>query len=214
MVVADDRNLVTAAQLGFGTVRRDNHFLARKFNDGIQLACDPEINDMPVDYVVPMGSDDWVDHRLFLDLPPADTILCFRNAAFVSEDGRTIVSRRLDYQGGVGIRVFPRQVVERLDYRPADEDRKRGCDTSILVNLGRTYPGANHKIVYGDLHEYQVVDWKTRGEQLNSYRSIMHRHLVGGAAADPFEALEGVFPARALLEMRAHYSLTGSRVAA
>src|SRR4051794_2342619 len=68
VVIADDRNLRTATELGFGTVRRDNHFLARKFNDGIQLACDPQINERPVDYVVPCGSDDWVDHRLFLDL--------------------------------------------------------------------------------------------------------------------------------------------------
>ena len=55
VVVAEDQNLYTAADLGFATVHRDNDFLARKFNDGIQLACDPNYNPEPADYVVPFG---------------------------------------------------------------------------------------------------------------------------------------------------------------
>src|SRR5262245_12518868 len=59
VVVADDDNLRTAESLGFATVERNNRFLARKFNDGIQLACDPDVNSRPADYAVPVGSDDW-----------------------------------------------------------------------------------------------------------------------------------------------------------
>ena len=69
-MIADDENLDTAAELGFATVRRDNRFLARKYNDGIQLALDPSVNPRPADYAVPFGSDDWVDHRIFHRLPP------------------------------------------------------------------------------------------------------------------------------------------------
>ena len=36
--------------------------------------------------------------------------------------------------GGVGIRVYPRALLEPLNYRPADEDRIRNCDASILYN--------------------------------------------------------------------------------
>lgn len=214
VVIADDRNLVIAQRLGFATVNRDNHFLARKFNDGIQLACDERFNPRPVDYVVPCGSDDWVDHRLFLQLPAADTILAFRRAAFVSEDGTTISSRNLDYPGGVGIRVYPREMLRRWGFRPADEDRKRACDTSILINVQRSYTSGGPTIRYADLHEFQIVDWKSRGQQLNSYRDIMVRHRHGGEAHDPFDALAGVYPAKALQEMRAHYRMTPARVLA
>lgn len=208
VVVAHDANLRIADSLGFATVRSEPyHFLTRKFNDGIHLACDPQFNPYPVDYVVPCGSDDWVDYRLFLELPPADTVYCCRWAGFVKEDGTEMVSRRLDYDGGVGIRVYPRELVSTGDtlwdpFRPADQDRKRGFDTSMLINVTRT---SRPKIVYREIHEYQVVDWKTEGEQLNTYADILGRHRRGGLPVDPFEALVGLFPDRALAEMRAHY---------
>ena len=88
VVVADDENLNTARALGFGTVERNNAFTSRKFNDGIQFALDPEWNPRPADYVVPCGSDDWVDHRLFLHLPRPDTMIGFQRMSFVREDGR------------------------------------------------------------------------------------------------------------------------------
>src|SRR5688572_14547654 len=72
VVVADDENLDTARDLGFGWVRHDNQYTSQKFNEGIYLACN---NPRPADYVVPCGSDDWVDYRLFLELPPTDTMV-------------------------------------------------------------------------------------------------------------------------------------------
>lgn len=201
VVIACDENLETARELGFGTIERDNRFLSRRFNDGIQLACDPAYNPRPVDYVVPCGSDDWVDHRLFLELPPADTVRAFRRLAFVREDGREMTTRHLTYAGGCGIRIYPRQVLERLDYRPADEDRRRGCDTSILGNL--THAGPLLRVVYGATDARQIVDWKSPGEQLNGYGELQsHRLLWQG---DPFDELADVFPPAALEEMAAHY---------
>ena len=88
VVVACDENLDTARELGFAWVDRDNRFTARKFNDGIQLACDRQFNRHLVDYVVPLGSDDWVDWRLFHNLPNAHTMIGFQRMAFVREDGR------------------------------------------------------------------------------------------------------------------------------
>ena len=171
-MIADDENLDTATELGFATVHRDNRFLARKYNDGIQLALDPSVNPRPADYAVPIGSDDWVDHRIFHRLPPRDAVLGFRQVAFVSEDGRELTETMLRYEGGVGIRVYPRQLLEPSGYRPADEDRKRACDTSILYNTRRAYrsTGRELRVVYGDLHARQIVDWKSHGVQFNAYR--------------------------------------------
>lgn len=207
IVVGDDENLDTAQRMGFGTVERDNRFLARKYNDGIQLALDPAHNPRPADYVVPIGSDDWVDHLLFLDLPPGDTVLGFRHVAFVAEDGQTLTETRLNYEAGVGIRVYPRRLLEASDYRPADEDRERACDTSILWNTRRNYNRKYHqdiRVIYGDLHPLQIVDWKTTGTQMNGYREVTSVHR-GRVVHEPFQALEAVYPQDALDAMRNHY---------
>jgi hypothetical protein len=161
----------------------------------------------PADYVVPCGSDDWVDHRLFLELPGTSQIMTFRIAAFVREDGQEISSKRLLNYGGVGIRIYPRQLLEAVKFRPADEDRKRACDTSILVNV----TNANKPppvIREGDLHAFQIVDWKTPGEQLNDFKSVTSVHRQGTCFPDPFSTLAGVYPDDAVEEMRAHYQRT------
>lgn len=207
VVIADDLNLATASGLGFATVQRDNRFLSRKFNDGIQLACDPKINPRPADYAVPIGSDDWVDHRILHRLPPSNTMLAFQWASFVSEDGRHLAETRLGYMGGVGVRVYPRQLLEPCGYRPADEDRLRNCDASILNNTRHHYQQTHRRdsrIVYGDLHPHQVVDWKSPGQQLNSYADVTGVHR-GRVAGDPFELLADTYPAEALEQMAQHY---------
>ena len=102
VVIADDENLGTARDLGFGTVERDNVWLGRKFNDGYELAASAGI-----DYVVPLGSDDWIDAAAIGtgDLRE-DTIRCFRLTTFVREDGGASAPLRIPYDGGVGVRVI------------------------------------------------------------------------------------------------------------
>lgn len=202
VVIACDENLDTARELGFGWVRRPNWALSQKYNDGIQLACDPDYNPRPVDYVVPCGSDDWVHPDLFTDLPDPDTMVGFQQMAFVREDGRELTVRNLPYEGGSGIRIYPRQIMATAAYRPADEDRKRACDTSILVNLKRL--GAIGQVEHRTIDPLHLVDWKSPTEQLNSYDAIGVRYRKV-EAVDPFDALAGRFPDVALEEMRAHY---------
>lgn len=208
VVVADDENLTTARELGFGTISRENDYLARKYNDGIQLACDPELNPEPADYVVPIGSDDWIDWRLLVDgLPAPDAMLGFRHVAFVNEAGTELTETRLNYDGGVGIRVYPAALLEPTEWRPADEDRKRACDTSILWNTRHEYHrvhGGQLRILYGDQHPRQIVDWKTHGAQMNAYTTVAARH-AGHEQGDPFELLAGIYPDQALDEMAEHY---------
>ena len=211
VIVADDENLGFAKDLGFATVERPNDYLGRKFNDAIQLACDSRHNPWPADYVVPCGSDDWVDHRLFLDLPARNTMLGFPWLSIVREDGREISTRFISTRGGCGIRIYPRQLMEPLGYRPADEDRKRACDTSIYTNLVRHH-GDTMRVFHNHMHEHGIVDWKSPDEQLNSYKSL--QIYRADSTADPFEALAGTYPAVALEEMRAHYAAQRELVAA
>jgi glycosyltransferase involved in cell wall biosynthesis len=203
VVVADDENLDTARDLGFAWVRRDNRFVSRKFNDGIQLACDRAYNRHPADFVVPCGSDDWVHPGLFEDLPDHRTMVAFQRMSFVREDGAELTVRHLNNEGGCGIRIYPRQMMRPVGFRPADEDRKRGCDTSILVNLKRA--GAVRHIDHRDIDPLRIVDWKSPGEQLNTYQEIDARHRAEHHT-DPFDALAGRFPVDAVEEMRGHYA--------
>jgi hypothetical protein len=211
VVVADDQNLTTAHHLGFATVERENTYLARKFNDGIQLACDPRYNPRPADFVVPFGSDDWADHRIFFALPAPNEMVGFQRLAVVREDGLELTTRHLGYSGGSGIRIYPRELMAGLSYRPADEDLKRACDTSILTNL-RLHHGDNMKVMHYHLHDYQIVDWKSPSEQMNSYDTLgVHQATASG---DPFVTLADVYPAEALADMRQHYASVRERVAA
>jgi hypothetical protein len=202
VVIADDENLDTAHNLGFGTVRRDNQFVSRKFNDGIQLACDPAHNKHPADYVVPCGSDDWVDWQLFVDLPEPRTMVGFQRMAFVREDGFELTVRFLSNEGGCGIRIYHREVMAEMQYRPADEDRKRACDTSILWNIKQE--GALRAIEHRDSDPLSIIDWKSEHYQLNSYHRVS-RHFRSELLVDPFDALEGRYPKQSLDAMAAHY---------
>ncbi len=203
---ADSLETLQVRELGFGSVIRDNTYLGRKYNDGIQLATDPEYNPSPVEFVVPCGSDDWVDHRLFSEpLPDPDTIFGFQHLAFVREDGQEISETFIDYEGGCGIRIIPRQLVAPLGYRPADEDRPRGCDTSMIVNM-RRHHGDKLKVKHWEASPYWIVDWKSSGAQLNPYEAVtmIRRSKLGG---DPFDTLAEFYPADALEEMRDYYAL-------
>lgn len=203
VVIADDENLRTARRLGFGTIERDNRWLSRKFNDGIQLACDPRYNARPAQFVVPMGSDDWVDSRILLQLPERNRMLVgFKRMAFVREDGLELSRSYVDYDGGCGIRIYPRRLVQELGFRPADEDRERGCDTSILVNVKRAV--RQIEIEHRDVHDLQIVDFKSPGVQLNGYADV--RRWSRERARDPWEELADVYPLESIAAMRAHYA--------
>jgi hypothetical protein len=200
VVVACDENLDTARGMGFATIERDNRFTSRRFNDGIQLACDPAFNPFPVDYVVPLGSDDWVDWRLFQNLPSPNNMVGFQRMSFVNERGTELTVRHIRSEGGCGIRIYPREIMAKAGYRPADEDRRRGCDTSMLVNLRNV---TEFRVEHRDLDPLQIVDWKSHGENLNPYESLArHRSEL---KRDPFVVLQGRYPAEALTAMQNHY---------
>jgi hypothetical protein len=79
----------------------------------------------------------------------------------------------------------------------------RGCDTSILSNIRVANP--HLEVRHWHLHARQIVDWKTPGLQLNSYKEVTAIHGAS-SPADPFEVLADCYPAEALDEMRAYYA--------
>lgn len=281
VVVADDENLDAARALGFGTVERDNQFVSRRFNDGIEMACgrplppaSPEPThglyevtgsreyrghphgtqfeaaldrnaerraiarrdirlidrvaptllpgswtfpdgwdpDRAADFVMPIGSDDFIDWRILnpATMPTPNEIVGFQHISFVREDGRELTKTFLSYTGGSGMRIYPRGLLEKVAFRPADEDRERGCDTSIITNVLAADPTV--RVMHVATDPRQLVDWKTGGGQLNEYEQVRRRHCRNSDVSDdPFEDLAGFFPEEALSEMEALYAHTNHR---
>jgi len=210
VVVGDDENMDTARDLGFGTIEQDNTPLGRKLNDGYQLAADPAYNPRPADYVVPFGSDDWIQPWLLLNvtLPKPNTIMCFSRCAVVSEDGSRIARLTIPF-AGVGVRVIPTQLLEACGYRPAPEDQSSGLDRATLDRITKANKHRNRLDVV-DNQPLQIIDWKTRGGNIHSYDWYVRGHR-GTEAPWAFSAGRE-YPEWALDEMRAVYE--GSLVAA
>lgn len=198
MVVADDENLDTAHDLGMWGVERSNEQLGRKFNDAYELSVH-----LGADYVIPIGSDDWLDPQWILARPlPRDAIRCARRCAFVDERGERIGWFNTPHDGGVGIRVIPTWMLVPFGARPAVEDRRRGIDGTTLVGMRRKLRDLL-KLEYHELHPAQIVDWKSGFPQINSFDSLQY---VTDDPGDPFETLAGTYPTVALDEMRAVYA--------
>lgn len=201
VVIADDENLDVAAELGFATIRRNNDFVGRKFNDGYQLACDPEFNDEPADFVVPCGSDDWIDPAIFRTLPSDGRIGIFRRLAHVDEKRERLALVKMPYLAGCGIRIIPREKIAAAGYRPCEEDRQQALDSSTMSGLKKAN-GSFPKLEELDVHPLQIVDWKSSENQLHPYSEVAPWRK-GAEELDPFEALAEHYPPWALEAMRA-----------
>lgn len=200
-VVADDRNLEVAERLGFGTVRRENRPLGRKFNDGFEAAYR-----VGADFVVPCGTDDLVcASTIAALLPGPDEVRACTRSAVVNETGTRIAPLRIKYPGGDGVRVIPMALLEPLRFRPADGDKDRAIDTSIHTRI-KARTGSDVRFVYHDEHPFQIVDFKTSGVQLNPYEPCLS-HLDGEELDRPFEVLADYYRPDVLERVAAVYGV-------
>jgi hypothetical protein len=219
VVIADDENLQTARDVGFATVRRENKPLGRKWNDGYQLAADPDWNPRPADFVIPFGSDDWIYPELVLRQVSSRgaELRCSRLSCVVNENGTKLRRLRVNYAGrldfGDGVRVIPSWLLQVVGYRPAEEDDDRAIDTSVFRRLERML-ARPPRVILNEVHPYQIVDWKSNdGVQLNPYEACSQ--AFGEAAeVDPFEALAPHYPESSLDAMAAVYGRDQAKVAA
>lgn len=209
VVIADDENLEVARELGFATVERENRPLGRKWNDGYELA-----GRAGVDFVIPFGSDDWIDPAWVLaQLDAHGELRCSRQSAVVDEDGAFLSRLWIEYPGridfGDGVRMIPTGLLEPLGFRPAEEDRPRAIDTSVFQRVAAML-GRQPRVSFTEVHPLQIVDFKSERRNLNSFYGC--KRFAAGPSIEPWAALEEFYPAAALEEMRGVYGL--DRVAA
>lgn len=189
VVVADDENLELARESGFGTVERDNSQLGRRINDGYELA-----GREGVEFMVPVGNDDWVDPN-WIRLPGPGETIGTHLSTVVSEDCSRMAA--LNIRFGDGVRIYSRETLGNVGFRPADEDRKRAMDASTHNGIG----GAA-QLVFHDTSPLAIVDFKS-AENLNDYDGCVRHYGRRSETTAVWEQLAEVYPAEAISEMRA-----------
>lgn len=207
VVIGSDENLDLAREQGFDTIRvQADRALGARFNDGLEWA-------RKFKYVMPFGSDDWIDYRLVAAmLERVDghaQMVCTRRLAVVSEDGRRLARLEIRYAGGIGIRLVPTKLLEPHRYRPLEDHRPRAIDTNLMRALGETVK----RPLVADLHPLQIVDFKSPDENLNTYDACRIHWHGARESNDPFGDLATVYPAEAVADVRAVYGAREEMVA-
>lgn len=194
VVVADDENLELAGENGFAAYEQNNWQLGRKLNDGYQIA-----GRAGFDFMAPCGSDDWIDPD-WIRLPQDGETIGTHLSTVVNEDCSRMAL--LNIRFGDGIRIFRRDTLERIGFRPADDDRRRAMDTSTHNGVSQT--GA--RLVFHDTHPLCIVDFKS-SENLNDYDGCMRHFGRRNETTDVWAQLAKVYPTEAIAEMQAIHGL-------
>jgi hypothetical protein len=214
VVVADDDNLDIARGHGFHTVERDNRFVGRKVNDGIEYAMRHG-----ADYVVTLGSDDWVHADLFDRLParkapepqptpgrpvvwrPGPEVVTGREILIVDLIGGQ--ARRCRARGRTGVIpwIVPENALQHSRGRPVGEEKQRGIDGSMALGL-RPPPSW----VFHDPHDVCRVDFKS-DVNITPFPGLVS-NLGYGPIVPPWDLLARRYPAHLVdLARRTHKEL-------
>lgn len=207
VVVADDDNLDIAREYGFETVERDNTFLGRKFNDGLERALD-----MGAEVVVLIGSDDWVHPDVFDRMPLAESevpvpsleepavtwnvapeIVSGRWISFVDmATGRIRMCQSGTRSGSIPWLIH-RDALTPSGGRPIRETQQKGTDFALVAGLN-----VQPTWVFHDPNPVARVDFKT-SVNLNDF-DITTGILEHSGDLDALDVLGDYYPAE-LVEM-------------
>lgn len=179
VVIADDENLDTARALGFDTVERDNDWLGRRFNDGMEFA-----GTHGADWIAPIGSDSWIDADYFVPLPGPSITRTSRMYAAVTADrlAELSVGKR-----GAGPYIFPAPLLASVGYRPAVDEIARRVDSSTIAGITERIHWRRR-----DLHPLQYIGF--RGEPHLTPYGRLFRAWGTAERSDPWERLAEHYP--------------------
>lgn len=179
VVVADDRNLDIARDLGFDTVRQNNDWLGRKFNDGIEYAARHH-----AEWIVPIGSDSWINPWYLMPLPDSD--LTRTSGLYAVVESHRMATLQVGAKNPAGPHMIHR---DRLPHnlRPARDELMRYVDSSTLAGLRDLH------WQHWDVHPLQYVGF--RGQpHLTPYDRLWRAWGVR-ETTDPWTELAAHYPA-------------------
>lgn len=187
VVVANDENLDLARARGFETVEAPN-VVSDKFNAGMEYA-----GRHGAEWIVPIGSDSWIDPRYFLGLHTGVTrtgqVYCHVTADRLGE-------AKVRRKGGAGPYVLHRRLLEPVGFRPAAPGLMSRVDSSTLAGLARRPDFRPYH-----LHPFQYIGF--RGEpHITPYESLMNAWGVR-EHTDPWDVLALHYPPELVERARA-----------
>lgn len=194
VVIADDENLDTARSLGMRTVERDNEWLGRRFNDGIEYAAKRG------EWIVPIGSDSWIDPAYFLPLPEIAATRSSGYYAAVTADRIGYLNVRNPRNPAGPHMIHRSRLPESL--RPARDELSRYIDSSTLAGL------SNVQWEIRDLHPLQYIGF--RGQPHITPYDRLYRAWGERESTDPWTELATVYPQDLVDRARACLSSTSA----
>ena len=177
VVVADDDNLDLARERGMDTVEAPN-VVSDKFNAGMAYA-----GEHGAAWIVPIGSDSWIDPQYFLGLHKG-TVRTSQWYCHVEAD--RLGEARVRKRGGAGPYVFPRRVLEPVGFQPATAGLMRHVDSSTLAGLGPLTFRPFHR------HPFQYIGFRV-APYITAYDSLMRLHGVQ-EHPKPWDLLRSYYP--------------------
>lgn len=202
LITAEDENLDIAREYGALAVETPNKPLGRKCNTGLRRAAEEG-----ADWVVWIGSDDWLHPDVFDPLPfqpaGAERILIGHRLAVVDlASGRLMRCSSPSKYGAIPW-IVPRRMLEPSGFQPVQPHLARGLDGALIrgIRLSRA-PLEWHAL---DPHDFRCVDFKSARNITPFDRLTVH---ATGPLEDPWPALTERYPAD-LVEMarRTHLDL-------
>jgi hypothetical protein len=182
VVIADDENLDVARALGFATLERDNSGLGRKFNDGQEYA-----GNHGADWIVPIGSDSFVDPAYFLPLPPVEVTRTSGMYAMVT--ARRMAELKVGWIGA-GPRMYHRSRLEPTGFRPAPDKLMRTIDSHTVRAIVKSTGPLTWE--WRDLHPLQYIGFRYP-PYITGYGSLVRTWGVR-ERVNPWDRLAAVYP--------------------
>ncbi len=192
VVIADDENLDIARALGFDVVEQSNEWLGRKFNDGQEHA-----GRNGAEWIVPIGSDSFIDPAYFLPLPKPEVTRTSRMYAPVEAD--RLAELRVG-KVGAGPHMFHRSIMEPRGFRPAPDRISRNTDHLTIRGIARPM-----RWEWRDLHPLQYVGFRAP-PFITRYDRLWQR-WGRAERLDPWERLAQTYPADLVERARVYMAL-------
>lgn len=195
LIAANDENLELASEYGCETVEAKNDPLGRKCNLLLKRAAEL------ADWIVWVGSDDWIHPDVFEPLDGRDrppTIIHGSRLAIVDlQTGQLQTISSPSQYGAIPWLIDSRMIAGKTG-DPIRPDLPRGLDGALIRGLRRMH----RPLVFEqhDPHQFRCVDFKSRSN-LTPYSGLA-KNLGLGEPGTAWDELAGWFPADLIAEVR------------
>jgi hypothetical protein len=173
VIIGDDDNLDIARKYNFFTIKQNNKYLGRKFNDGFEFSIRNG-----ADAVLPVGSDSLITDSIVRSgaaLSSHDNIVFSTKHSMLNEKGTRIgcinTAKLNKNQNKGALWFYGKRLLEKAASRPCGEFRNSSCDRSTIETLTKK----NKNIVFKENNKsfYEHLAIKNNKVQIWNYNDYI-----------------------------------------